>query len=270
MKLKDVITAYRASRDYAALAPATKRNTEKAIAKLDLDQDLDTLSKGGLVQLMDAMPPGVAYIFATRMRAVLRFAVERGWLASSPMEGVRLPKYGEYRAWNKTELAEVGEQADPQVRMAALLAFYTAQRMGDVLRMRWEDLGEHDGVAAIHVVQQKTGLDMTIPLHPDLLEALHAHPKLGATIIAMANGQPYNADSFRRKFSREREKLGLPKDMKFHGARKSSACAMALGGASTKQIMGVGGWRTSRQIDHYTKGADQFRLALGAMKKFAA
>jgi integrase len=265
VKLIEVMEAYRKSRAYQELAPATKRNTEKAFAKVAQfnHRPIERLTKSVLAMIADGLTPGMAYVFITRMRAFMRFAVERDYLPSNPMNGMSMPKHGTYRPWT---IEEMGAMMDPsvnyQVRIGIMLAYYTGQRISDVVNMKWSDIAK----GAIYVRQRKTNAELFIPIHPVLQRALDCHPRNGDYILNM-DGQPYDIDTFRRKFSRERDRLSMPKDLHFHGLRKTLACMLAAKGATTEQIKAVGGWKTSKQVDGYTRGSDQFALAKGALAR---
>ena len=64
-------------------------------------------------------------------------------------------------AWAYKLIEECGRE---DIRRAVLLARYTGQRQADVLRMT----PEHVEDGGIHVMQQKTGKELWVPLHPDL------------------------------------------------------------------------------------------------------
>ena len=77
------------------------------------------------------------------------------------------------------------------MQRAVLLARYTGQRQADVLRMSPSDI--EDG--GINVVQQKTGKELWVPLHPDLrgaLEGWHSSP-----YVLDRKGNGYTSDRFR-------------------------------------------------------------------------
>ena len=42
----------------------------------------------------------------------------------------------------------------------------------------------------IRVIQEKTGAELSIPLHPALTAAIKASPARGVTLIGDANGRP--------------------------------------------------------------------------------
>ena len=266
----DLIQSYKASRQNRLLAPATRRNTEKAYRWLTPlhDKVLSDIRKSDINQILDKLPPGNAHIFLSRTRALFAYARSLDEMEGDPTLGLSVPDSGEFRPWKQDEVDAFLKGGSDTVAMAIKLAYYTGQRMSDVLTMKWSDI--HDG--GIDVVQQKTKTPLHIPLHPNLKTALRLHAKThkGETIIAMADGKPYRMDSFRSKFREERKKLGLADDLVFHGIRKLTAVSLAEKGASAKEIMAVGGWKTMRQVEHYCKGASQKKLAEQAISKLGA
>lgn len=261
--------AYYASPESRLLSPATKATTDRAfkmmapiwgipigkITKLEVDNLVSGLSS----------TPGNIHILATRMRTVFQFAINQGWISTNPFSGIKLPKTGEYRPWTHDEFVQFVKGASPQVAMAVKLAYYTGQRISDVLKMKWSDI--HDG--DIHVIQQKTRTPLRIPVHPKLKTALRSHRRLskGSYIVSMRDGSQFSVKTFRMKFDREKKAMGMPKDMVFHGLRKLTAVTLAEQGASTHEIMAVGGWKTTKQVHHYCKGANQRAMAQSAIGK---
>ena len=235
------------------------------------DRKAHELTKGEMSLLNDSLTPGHSHIFLSRARAL--FAYGRGLdliCDHDPFRGLKAPESGEYRPWTQEELQAFLRSSTPDMAMAIRLAYYTGQRMGDVLAMKWSDI--KDG--CIHVRQQKTGAVLAIPLHPRLKTALRQHErhqkKAGVQtthILTMSNGEPFSADTFRCRFRRERIAASLPNDVVFHGLRKLMAVSLSEGGASTQEIMAVGGWKTAKQVSHYCKGARQKVLAGSAIGK---
>jgi integrase len=60
---------------------------------------------------------------------------------------------------------------------------------------------------------------------------------------------------------------GLSTECVLHGLRKSAAAALAEAGCSDREIMAITGHQSPRMVSHYTKSADQKRLARSAMAK---
>ena len=62
---------------------------------------------------------------------------------------------------------------------------------------------------------------------------------------------------------------GLPPRCVSHGLRKAAMRRLAESGATEKQIAAVSGHKTLKEIELYTKAADQKRLARAGMSKLA-
>jgi integrase len=96
--------------------------------------------------------------------------------ASNPTQGVKRPriKTEGFRTWTEADIAafEAVHPVGTRARLALALLLYTAQRRSDVVRLGRQHV--RDGV--IQVRQQKTGVVLTIPVHPVLAAILEATP----------------------------------------------------------------------------------------------
>jgi integrase len=64
---------------------------------------------------------------------------------------------------------------------------------------------------------------------------------------------------------REPKPMGLVEDRSAHGLRKSAPIRLANAGCTAHEIAAVTGHRSLREVEHYTRAADQERLARQAM-----
>jgi integrase len=119
----------------------------------------------------------------------------------------------------------------------------------------------------IYVVQEKTGAELWIPIHPELELALKACPTKGLALVGKADGTPFTTSGLGGFMARAIEKAGLPERCVPHGLRKAMMRMMAEGNATVKQIAGVSGHKSLREIERYTKAADQRKLARAGMDK---
>jgi integrase len=106
-------------------------------------------------------------------------------------------------------------------------------------------------------------LTLLIPLHPNLVAILSSVPKSNLTFLVTSLGAPFDPNGFGNWFRAQCDAAGL-KHCSFHGLRKAAAIRMADAGCTTEMIKAVGGWR-SREVERYTRAADQKRLARQAL-----
>jgi integrase len=131
------------------------------------------------------------------LRKLLAFAVDRGDLASSPMESMGRP-YEEgkrQRVLRGAELARVweaagdlGEPWSPFLRVMLL----TGQRLREVAGMRWEEVDIEAGVWIIPGARTKNKRDHLVPLSPqalDVLAAVQPDAKLRQGFVFTTNGE---------------------------------------------------------------------------------
>jgi len=160
------------------------------------------------------------YRFANYIVQVLSIltehAIDLGWRRDNPAKGIALLEGGEgYQPWPQWAIDNFTQEAEhgsPE-RTTFELCLGTGQRVGDVLRMSWDDI-EDDG---INVTQGKTGEGLWVPF-TDRLRAYLATLERGArtTIVCSARGEPmtYGQVEYRARAPRKRaggDRLQLPR-----------------------------------------------------------
>jgi integrase len=205
--------------------------------------------------------PGAANNLLKKVRALMNFALSTGDIVVNPTWGIKKFKEGTHHTWTESELDKF-ERTWPlgtKQRTAYALALYTGQRRGDLAKMVWPNVDFARG--SILVVQEKTGVELEIPIHPRLRTALDVFPKnnvsiFGTTSAGLGNLMAAAIDS-----------AELPKRCVLHGLRKAAARRLAEAGATPHQIAAVTGHRSLEEIERYTKMAAQKGLAADAIRK---
>lgn len=119
----------------------------------------------------------------------------------------------------------------------------------------------------IRVKQSKTGAHLVIPMHPDLRAVLKKLPKDGLAFLTTQYGKPFkDGASFGNQFSAWCKAAGL-KDRSAHGLRKSAAVRLVEAGCSSKEVQAITGHASLREVERYTKAAEQEKLARAAMSR---
>lgn len=267
-----MIDAYQASPHYGQLKPTTRREYDRYMREVrdHLGKFTpDALGPSEVASLRDQLgkTPAKANAMVKAIAALYRWGRELGHARQNPAERIRLLKTGEHQPWPDWAWALTQAYFRPELRLACNLALYTGQRLGDVLRMQ---LGDIKGDSII-VRQAKTGKTLQIPLHSDLMPLVEECRSRGTIyLVAKRDGQPLTTDHFHAMWTREvrRQELRRIRAEKvvFHGLRKSATVRLAEVGCSEKEIASITGMSMA-MVQHYSKGADQKRLARQAMRK---
>lgn len=218
-----------------------------------------------IINKIGAERPGMGNLTRAVLRRVFQFAVKQKRRADNPMLGIEAFKVGEHHTWTDAELRkfETKWRIGTRQRLAYALLLYTGQRVGDVAKMTRGDIA--DGL--IHVVQQKTGAEIWIPIHPDLQMTMKAWPAKGLTLIGDANGRPLKRAALSFLMRAAIKDSGLPSRCVSHGLRKAAMRRLAESDATANQIASISGHKTLKEVERYTKAADQKKMARQAMGK---
>ena len=125
---------------------------------------------------------------------------------------------------------------------------------------------QHIRDGAVHIKQEKTAVELAIPLHPELAAIIASTPSSHLTFLTTRGGRPFEASSFSRWFREECDKAGLP-HCTAHGLRKAAARRLAEAGCTAHEIAAITGHASLTELVRYTRAADQRRLAEAAMAK---
>jgi integrase len=209
--------------------------------------------------------PAMANLTRAAMRRVMKLAIKLKRRRDNPFAGLEPYKIGEHHTWTDGELNlfETKWRLGTRERLAYALLLYTGQRVGDVAKMSRGDIS--DGL--IHVVQQKTGAEVWIPIHAELDRAMKAYPAQGLTLIGDAAGRPLSRAALSSLVATAIDEAGLPPRCVAHGLRKAAMRRLAENDGTAKQIAAISGHKTLREVERYTKAADQKKLARAAMDK---
>jgi integrase len=263
MKLIELIKNYENSPKYQKLAESSQYSYQNNLSKLSslFQRDISTIEKYEICTISSGMNGGAHNLFISSARIIFDFAIDRGFLDSNPVKGIKNLPSGEWEPWPYDTLRRLLDTPHFDCFiLAANFAFYTAQRISDILDLRWKNL--EDGY--VNLKQRKTGTSLRIPIHADLARVL-PEPGEPDDHIIKYKGKPIKRSNFSVYFrKRALEEVGVYYPC--HGIRKTSAQRMAEAGATVHQIQSITGHRSLRQVAHYTKGADQKFIAEEAVR----
>lgn len=207
--------------------------------------------------------PGMANLTRSILKRLMRYAVDRGWRNDNPVVGIKPYKIGTRHTWTDEQLRafEARWPIGTQERLDYASLLYSGQRGGDVVLM----LRPSPKATTIKVVQEKTGAELVIPIHPEWRKIINATPRAGLSLIGDVRGRPIKRPMLTLRIANAAKAAGLPLECKAHGLRKSLLRRLAEAGRSAKQIAAVSGHKSLKEIERYTADADQARLAAEAM-----
>jgi integrase len=216
-----------------------------------------------LIEEIGAQKPGMANLTKSVLQKLFKYAVKAGWRDDNPIIGIDRFKAGKHHTWTEGELRtfEARWPLGTRQRLAYALLLYTGQRVGDVAKMVRADIVDGE----LHVIQDKTGAELHLPIVPDLDRAMKAYPANGLALIGAPNGRPMTRPGLSAMMRNAIKEAGLPAKCVSHGLRKAALRRLAEGGKTGKQIAAVSGHKTLREIERYTDAADQRRLAQDAL-----
>jgi integrase len=202
-----------------------------------------------------APPPGAANDVLKKLKLLLHFAIDNGWRKDDPTLRVKGFAEGEFHTWTDEEIArfEACWSVGSRERTAFALLLFTGQRASDVKAMDWADTVD----GTIHVIQGKTGERLWIPMHPELQAALNVWGRSSPNILTSSFGQPFTDKGFSNFMADKIEAAGLPERCVTHGLRKAAARRLAEAGCSASEIASITGHRTLKEVERYTKAAEQ-------------
>jgi integrase len=220
-----------------------------------------------IIEEIGATRPGMANLTAKVLRALLRYAVDTGWRTDNPVSGIKLYRLGTHHTWTDAELAafEAHWALGTRERLAYSLLLFLGQRVGDTARMRRQDIAE----GCVNIVQEKTGVALSIPIHPKLHEALKAGPTKGMHLIGDQHGRAISRQALTDLIKRAAKAAGLGPECVPHGLRKAVLRRIAERGGSAKEIAAVSGHKSLGQVERYTAAADQRMLSKAAIRKIS-
>lgn len=266
--LSQMIDGYLASGDFTSLTPKTQQAYLRVLNDMRAemgDHSPRSLKPSNVAEIRDRMSdqPGRAYNTMTVISALYRWGVELGWADINPAKGVRKPELGEHEAW-PPEALEAIRSFPARVAWVCVVGLYTGQRLGDVLAMRRSNLRPG---GKLYVKQMKTGKELYIPLHRNLVSALDGASEF---ICEQSPGKSWNRGIFRDAFVEavgRAVKAGLMPRVVFHGLRKNATVALVEAGCTTSEAASITG-HSLKMVEHYTKAVQQAKLAVTAMGKY--
>jgi integrase len=185
-----IIAQYKAAPEFNGLAQSTRRAylmyiklVEDEFGDLPLGALADRRVRGEFKSWRDKFgnTPRKADFAWTVLARILSFAKDRGIIAVNPCErGGRLYSGNRRdKIWAEEDIASLLSIAPKEIQLALMLAIWTGQRQGDLLRLPWS---AYDGTY-IRFQQSKTGRRIAMPAGAPLRALLDLTERRGPLIL---------------------------------------------------------------------------------------
>jgi integrase len=276
--LMTVVAQYKAAPEFTSLAPSTRRAylnyiklIENEFGDLPLTALADRRVRGEFKSWRDTFadtPRKADYAWTTLAR-IMSFAKDRGIIATNPCErGGRLYVADRKdRIWTEPDLAAVLSVASSEIQLAVILALWSGQRQGDLLRLPWSAYESPH----IRLRQSKGGRRVAMPAGAPLRAILDAVERRGPLILTNTYGRPWTSDGFRSSWAKACARAGIS-GLTFHDLRGTAVVRLAIAGATVPQIAAVTGHSlkdVETILDAHYLGRD-IQLAEAAVLKLEA
>jgi integrase len=247
--LLSVLQAYQDSEDFRGLAASTRRSyialikrIEKEFGDFPLAGVTDRRSRGVFLAWRDRLAVNAGRRQAdyawTVLARVFSWGFDRGLVLDNPCRaGGRL--YRGSRAeiiWTVDDEAAFLERAPKHLHLPLMLALWTGQRQGDLLRLPWS---AYDG-SHIRLRQSKGERRVVIPVGAPLKAMLDATPRKSPIILMSTYDQPWTSDGFRTSWGKACKAAGIV-GVTFHDLRGTAVTRLALAGCTEAEIATITG-----------------------------
>jgi integrase len=234
------------------------------------------LNRQAMLKLRDkkAETPEAANGLIKALRQVFKVAMEYGYHDFNPAADVpylRSKNPGGFHAWTMAEVEQF-EETHPigtKARLAMALLLYTCQRRSDVVQFGRQHIVRNRLEFTQHKGRKQNPVRLSIPILVVLRRIIDASPCGDLTFLVTAFNKPFTSNGFGNRFRKWCDEAGL-QNCSAHGLRKAAAARMAELGCSQHEIMAIGGWKTLKEVQRYTRSAQQKVLADSATEKLEA
>jgi len=294
--IRSLANAYYDSAAFGALKPITQGVYRNIIERFCRETHSDgqaygdksavTLTSHHVEQLMQvrANKPDSANGLRRVLRKMMKVAVKLEWRENDPTLGVKKIKpknKSGFHRWFDQEIAqfEARHPIGSKARLAMALGLYTGQARQDVVAMGEQYIArEYDPELGREVeilnwvrkkTEDKTGLELAIPVHPQLRQIIDATPSKHLNFLVTEFGAAFTAAGFGNWFRDRCREAGLA-HCTFHGLRKAAATRLIDAGCDVVEAAAITGHASLKELQRYVETRDRKKAARRAMAKLVS
>jgi integrase len=259
------IAAYLVSHQWDGLSDGTRKMRRAILERFRErygEYPLGRINENFLTAYLETLKPHAARNHLKALRGLLKHA------RHDITRGIEAPKAkSEKRAsWTAEQISQF-ESRHPvgsKARLAFAIPRFTGLGRNEVARIG----PQHIRNGEIVISRQKTGVEATITIHPELQAILDATPVTGfSTFLVTKTGRPFQPNDLSEQFRQWCNEAGLPQNLSLHGLRHTMGDKLAETNSNPNEIASVLGHASAKSALHYTQGADRKRMGRAAMKR---
>ena len=200
-------------------------------------------------------------LFGETVNALFNKALREGRIGFNPLRGLNKlerfhapDKHREYLTPEELRrflAVETTTENERQVQKAFGFSCMTGLRLGDIQRLRWDDIKPMGEGWAVSIVQHKTGSPVTVPLNELALSLLLPRPENDDENVFRMPGKSGKVTKYVRSI---RDKAGITgKDLTFHCSRHTAATLAIFAGAELFSVSKILGHKNLVSTQVYAK-----------------
>jgi integrase len=274
-RIASLIAVYRGSPETAHWRPATRRDYEIYLRRIESDWgtlDVGDITRAAVYALRDGMreTPVAANHLISILRGFLEWCAARGEVAANPARGIKPLRIDDDGAkpWPEHAYQFVLAHAPEDLRRMAVLGRATGQRRSDLVRMRPQD--RRDGGIDV-LVGKRRDKPHWVPLTSAFAAEIDGLSVLVMTPYLLSPaGRRYTGDHLNSRWNRWRASAAAKPiagmELTIHGLRATAVVDRRLAGLNPQEIAAQL-CMSLPMVMRYSRFADQEALARAGMAR---
>ena len=198
-------------------------------------RDIRQIKKADVTSILDGIVAQGHSTSANRAfaqnRRLFNWAVERGYIESSPCHGLKAPANSNSRdrVLSDDEIKSIwnaAERMDYPFGAVVKLLLLTGQRLNEVATMQWEDIDLEGRLWTLPADHNKSKRVHTVPLSPQAVAILKSAPRTHDVLVFPARGRDNPISGF-SKWKAKLDRMSDVSDWRLHDIRRTVSTGFA-------------------------------------------